>query len=89
MDEARIEDIVDGVVQRLEGMSAESPFDIYVWDDGAITGPPTGNETAREKAIAVFSPGDRDTPRDELRTTIVSGLETAREVAGRTSSESR
>jgi hypothetical protein len=89
LDETRIENIVDDVVERLRGMSDASPFDIFVWDDGAITGPPTGNESAREKAIAVFSPSDRDTPRDEIRTTIESGLETARAVAERTSNESR
>ena len=40
------------------------------------TGPPDGHDAEEDddKAIAVFSPSDRDTPRDAIRTTIARGL---------------
>lgn len=74
---------IDQVMERIEArMKAPetSPLDIYVWSDGRVTGPPTGNELDDAKLVTLVTPnGGRWAELSEIRASIEMGLATAPE----------
>ena len=76
-DRTGIEQATEAVQRRLEAQSPDSPADVYVWADLSVTGPPGAENDDDSNAIAVFSPGDVDLSIDDIRRSILRGLEAA------------
>ncbi len=74
-DTNHIDRIIDQVLARFDHPPGDSQDDIYVWSDGRITGPPTGNEGDNTRLLTVVTPGGIRPSREELRVTMESGLD--------------
>jgi hypothetical protein len=74
---------IDRVMKQVESrMKAPttSPIDIYVWSDGRVTGPPTGNEPDEAKLVTLVTPtGGRMPDLNDIRATILKGVDVAPE----------
>lgn len=71
-----IERVMEQVEQRMQARQ-DSPLDIYVWADGRVTGPPSGNEHDEAHLVTLVTPGTPETPSlGDIRATILSGVAT-------------
>lgn len=72
---------IDHVMERVKDRIKASPhsqLDIYIWADGRVTGPPTGEEPDEAHLVTLVTPtgGIMPTP-EEIRATILKGVRTA------------
>lgn len=74
-----IDRVMEQVQRRIQA-SPHSPIDIYVWADGRVTGPPTGEERDEAHLVTLVTPTGGITPSTaEIRATILKGVMTAPE----------
>jgi len=72
-----IDHVMERVKERIKA-SPDSQLDIYVWADGRVTGPPTGNEPDEGHLVTLVTPTGGVMPSpDEIRATILKGVQTA------------
>lgn len=72
-----IDQVMEQIQRRIHA-SPRSPLDIYVWADGRVTGPPTGEEPDEAHLVTLVTPtGGVMPPPEQIRATILKGVETA------------
>jgi hypothetical protein len=77
-----IESAVSQVLNQLNQKDIATPKDVYVWNDGSVTGPKdnTGDRVEDLRLISIFSPDEAPTA-DEVRQSLENGMREANEVA--------
>ena len=74
----RVEGLIDAVLLRFDNTPAGSTDDIYVWSNGTVTSPPSGEEGDDPKLLTVITPGgERPTP-EALRETLTAAVHAVR-----------
>lgn len=77
-----IQSAVSQVLNQLQQKPNDAPKDVYVWNDGTVTGPKdnTGDRVENLRLISVFSPDEAPT-EDEVRQSLENGMREANEAA--------
>ena len=77
-----IESAVSQVLNQLNQKDIDTPKDVYVWNDGSVTGPKdnTGDRVEDLRLISIFSPDEAPTA-DEVRQSLENGMREANEAA--------
>ncbi|OAI43252.1 hypothetical protein AYO38_10900 [bacterium SCGC AG-212-C10] len=74
-DVRRVEAAVGAVFRRLNARRGDAGEDIYVWSDGTVTGPPTGDESGSGQRLITVVAMDAERPTHEsLTETIRAGI---------------
>lgn len=73
-DSAWLDEMITAVNTRLETRPPESDEDVYVWNDGTITGPPDADPDDDIRVISVFTPGEHPSPT-VIRESLLAGLQ--------------
>ena len=74
----RIDGLIDKVLMRFDNTPAGSPDDIYVWSNGTVTGPPSGEEGDDPKLLTVITPGGQRPAPEALRETLTAAVHAVR-----------